>query len=90
MDPPGDRLFAGMGAGGEPARPHTERLHERRQLRRVDRQGRCREFEIAHGRYLARAEKAKPFGICFGLAEAEIEGGQELPRELRIAPPARE
>ncbi len=87
----GGVFLAGMGAGGEPARPRVDLGAEARQLVHVGEQRSGRRFEIADGTGAARAEFAEPRRLIGILRQAEGEAfeqrrdqpGKALPALIR-------
>ena len=87
---PDDLLLAGVGAGGEPARPRADGGHEALELGIVGGQRRRRELEVARARDTGRAQPAQALGVFLGLAETKGEAAKEPPDQPRRPPPAGE
>ena len=77
------RLLARMRAGGEPDRPPGQQLPQPPQFRRVDRQRRRGELQIARLAHPAAAEGAQPVGVGLRCAAAR---GRTRPAPAAPAP----
>ena len=87
---PDDLLLAGVGAGGEPARPRTDGRPEALDFGIVGGQRRRRELEVARARHAGCAEAPQTLGVFLGLAKAKGEPAKEMADQPRCPPPAGE
>jgi len=81
-------LLAGVGAGGEPARPLAERRLQRLELGRVSGQRRGRLLEVAEAFDGGGAQGLEALGLGPGLGQAEGEAREHGADQPRRQPPA--
>jgi hypothetical protein len=85
----GDRLFAGVGAGGKPQGPGADLPPQLGKRGRIGGERLRRGLEIADTRDDGRAEPAKPLRLQFVLGEAQRECPQHRPDHAGQGAPAR-